>query len=699
MFLATQYYRPPFPTQQYWSDDFSRIRDAGLQGVQLWCIWSWVENRYGEYNWDDYDELISLAESKGLKVILSTIAEIHPFWIHRVVPNSELIDHLGRKVVSCCRRECNVGLTPGGCIDHPNVLELISRFLNEAGRRYSTVSNFIGWDCWNETRWCVQTDGYVCFCKYTLSKFRNWLKNKHGDLAGLNIAWNRRYESWDDVYPGKLPKEPYTASMEFGRFLVDRSTEHIELRYNAIRSGGAKQMISAHCGMPSIQSPGWDYEQTLCRGDDWDLAAKLDGFGCSHFPFWGKGFDDSEFAVRLESTRSANQNKIMWVSELQGGSSREGIIAHEPVSAMSQQKCVISSMSRGAKGIIFWSWRDEVFGVESSGFGLNGWDGMAGKRLSALKKTSAFIEHNQELITNYKPEPSRVGILFVPDNFLLNWSDRGVAREASDSIVGYAKSLEYLHLPYDIINAKHLESTTNYNIIIMPWCLVLPRNIKDLLLDFVSNGGRILMEAETDSFNEMGIYNYPDERYIWKALGINDLGRRPLEGFDTIKTLLDEDVVLELNNFVTPLEVNDKTETLARGPDNQPLLIRQKFGNGVAFIIGSFLVRKYMTGGNKGLERFVKFICNDAEVFGDFTIEGTSNIICRYGYSGESQLMWLINAGRGDTVSIYDISGRFGNSDHLKDLYNNKSFRISSSQDCRKCEMPIEENGFAVLKW
>ena len=67
MFLATQYYRPPFPPKRCWTDDLSAIRDAGLSTVQLWCIWGWIQSEPGVFNYDDYDELVTLADKRGLK--------------------------------------------------------------------------------------------------------------------------------------------------------------------------------------------------------------------------------------------------------------------------------------------------------------------------------------------------------------------------------------------------------------------------------------------------------------------------------------------------------------------------------------------------------------------------------------------------------------------------------------------------------
>ena len=47
MNLGVQYYRPPFPNQRYWREDMARIKDAGLNTVQLWVIWGLGRGKTG----------------------------------------------------------------------------------------------------------------------------------------------------------------------------------------------------------------------------------------------------------------------------------------------------------------------------------------------------------------------------------------------------------------------------------------------------------------------------------------------------------------------------------------------------------------------------------------------------------------------------------------------------------------------------
>ncbi|HHE71137.1 MAG TPA: hypothetical protein ENL34_02495, partial [Chloroflexi bacterium] len=269
--LGTQYYRPPFPNRRYWEEDIRRMADAGLNTIQLWVVWAWVEAKPGQFVFDDYDELVALADKHGLQVVLSTIAAIHPYWIHRIVPGSEMVDNFGHKVVSSNRGECHFGLTPGGCFDHPGVWERMRQFLETTARHYHTAPNLFGWDAWNELRWNVQADGLVCYCDYTLNRFRAWLDQKYGGLEGLNQAWERRYTSWEDVLPGKMPNRPYTEMMAFEEFISWRSVQHAYARYEVLRAVDEEHPITVHGAQPTVLhgSDSYPLATALHRGNDW----------------------------------------------------------------------------------------------------------------------------------------------------------------------------------------------------------------------------------------------------------------------------------------------------------------------------------------------------------------------------------------------------------------------------------------------
>ena len=664
MFIGVQYYRPPFPDKRYWDKDLSLIRDTGIDAIQLWACWGWIEPEPGKFRFDDYDELVNKARKRGLKVIISTIAEIHPFWIHRAVPDSYMIDHMGNKVISSLRSECNVGLTPGGCFDNPKVLDLMAQFLKNIAKRYAGGKNIIGWDCWNETRWNVQSDGYVCYCPYTIDRFRKWLKKKYGNLEKLNNVWRRRYCSWDDVSPGKLPDRPYTEMMEFLRFLTWRAGRHMQFRYEQIRQYDKKHIISAHCGQPSIMSLGGEYEQTLCRGNDWEHCDQLDGFGSSHFPSWGEGFDEVGYGIRVESIRSAARNKIVWVSELQGGSARDGITAHRSVLPASQQLWVWNGIARGAKGVIFWCWRDEVFGRESSGFGLAGNDGLAKERLKALKTTCRFLKKHESFLDNYRPFPPKVGVLFEPDNYYLNWAQDGNSNQAGLSILGYLSALERLQIPYEVVESNHPEIFSKLKLLILPWPLIINKKIAKSLIEFVSKGGTIFCEGELNAYDSLGFYHYSgNERQFATFLGIKDMGRRIISQESINFNIGKKIFKLKPTGWFAPLDIDNAT-VLAKSKEKYIIAAEKKIGKGFVYTLGTFLGITYQEKRYKKFEDFIHHIVLRADALPDIrmVLKGEfSSLQWKSGLSGSNKLLFVINSGKTRTITFKDKKKIFFN--------------------------------------
>jgi beta-galactosidase len=682
-----------------------RIRDAGLDAIQLWCIWGWIESQPGVYRYDDYDELMTLADKAGLRVVLSTIGAIHPFWIHRLVPDSAMVDERGHTVVSSLRGECNVGLSPGGCTDNPRVAELMSAWLTDLAGRYADATNLIGWDAWNETRWCVQADAHVCYCPHTLRAFRQWLDARHGGLEGLSDAWRRRYVDWQDVRPGKYSGRPYTDLMEFQRFLSDRATAHLAMRYQAIRQGDATHFISAHCGEPAIQHGGKPRgEQALCRGVDWDLASQVDGFGCSHFPAWW-AVGDEAFGVRVEQVRSANQGKEMWVSELQGGSSRGGFLANRSVQALPQQRWVHAAMGRGAKAVIFWCWRDEVFGCESSGFGLNGWDGLARERLAHMAKTSEIIDKHRDLIDAYRPDPARVGVFFARDNYYLDYAQHGRCIGSQEGVVGYAIALERLKVPYAVVDSEHLDALDDLDVLLMPFAWIVPDQARLAIEAFLRRGGTILCEAETDSFNPLGFYRYPDERPLMQTIGLHDLGRRAIHEGQTIGIDLPGGASADLpvSWLTTPLTEPDATEVFSRNASDQPLLARRSVGEGTAWVLGTFAGGGYSASTPGGaLETLIASVLDGAGISPDLSItagDGDEGLLWRIGLAEQRHLLWLINAGPARRVKVIDRARRLAGASQLTELVSESNPDIQDTQQGREVQLDLPAEGFAVLTW
>lgn len=552
--LGAQYYRPPFPGPDYWENDLKSMRDAGLNAVQLWLVWGWIEAVPGTFAWDDYDRLVELAGKHGLGVVLSTIAAVHPYWIHREVPDSEMITNMGQKVVSTNRREIHFGITPGGCIDHPGVRDRMARFLVAAAERYSDVDHLVGWDAWNELRWNVHADGLVCYCPHTITGFHTWLEERYGGLPELNAAWDRRYQAWDEVLPGKRPGRVYTEMMAFQEYISHRSVEHARWRYRLLKERNPGVPVTVHGGKPTVlygsdSYHGQEPSTALHRGNDWEFADVIDGVGTSSFPLW-EDIDLSDFICRIDFVQSAARGKRLWLSELQGGRSADGFNPQHAVPAADQQRWVWSGLAAGADTVLFWCWRDEVFGRESGGFGIIGQDGHATERVEALTHTGALLARYDELLSSYRPRPAEVGIWFSPRTYYHNWCEDGDARRPMRAIQGVARALLRNSIPYTLVEEQHLDELEGLKVLIMPRSLVIDDEQAEALHRYVERGGTIVVESEAGAFGSNGIYRHAGDRFLFQIAGIEEAGRRPLPA-DVLPVGLTLDG--ELQSYFLPL--------------------------------------------------------------------------------------------------------------------------------------------------
>jgi beta-galactosidase len=604
MNLGVQYYRAPFPEQKYWEDDFKRIKDSGLNTVQLWILWAWVESKPGQFVFDDYDRLMALADKNGLGVILSTIAEIQPYWILREVPGSEMIDHMGNKVISSNRGECHFGLTPGGCTDNPGVWKRMSQFLTRSVERYRTASFLRGWDAWNELRWNVQADGRVCYCPHTLAAFRRWLDNKYGGLEGLNRAWKRRYGQWDEVMPGKMPRRPYTEMMAWEHFTTWRANQHGRQRYQLMKELDPQRPVTVHGAGPCPEMAGWPDVTPLDRGNDWNYADDLDGVGCSSFPKW-QGLDDADFGMRVEFVKSAARDKLVWLSEVQGGRASLGFEVYQPVDALSQQRWIWNGLACGADTILFWCWRDEVFGCESAGFGLSGADGLADERLAAMKITGELLRTNLALFEAYRPDPATVGVFFSPQSYYLTWAEEGNGQRGMSALFGYCRALVKTSIPYVVIEEEHLAALPDLKILFLPRTLVMSEAVEQALSAFVQNGGTLVCESECGAFSPQGLYRYPTDRFIARLAGLAEIGRRSLPG-ETVTVHADQQTLnLGVKQWVTPWPRHDAQKIWAEHPDG-PLVSEIAVGRGKLILCGCYLGDAYRDKQTPDFEKFVR---------------------------------------------------------------------------------------------
>lgn len=708
MLLTAQYYRPPFPRPSRWQADLAAIAETGFDAIVVSLPWSWVEPEPGRFRYDDYDRLFEAAGARGLGVIINLWTEIQPVWIHREVPDAHMVDHTGRKVVSSTLAYMHFGVIPGGCTDHPVIRARAGEFMRETARRYAGLPNLLQWDCWNEMRWLSQTDGYVCYCPHTLARYQEWLRRKYGELDALNEAWLRRYCDWRDIVPPNLPTRTYTDSMAWQEFITQRTSEDLRWRYECVRSVDAKRPIVAHAAFPSTLATGkfFAYEMALTRGNDWELAKQVDGFGGSHFPAWLR-FPAPLVGAAMESARCAAADKPYAIAELQGGASSHGLQPQQPVSGPMQARWLWSGIARGAKTVNFWCWRDEVFGRESGGFGIVGNDGFRDSRLHHLRRAAAVLREHRQLLDDYRPEPAQVGVVFEPGTYRLDWAAR-MPNDPADqalppfpaghSLQAYLCALECLQIPYDVVETGQDVSLSRYRLLVLPWPLVVDERFAQAVLAWVHAGGTLLTEAGLGSFTATGLFNYPDERDFAARLGLIVAGRRPLD-VDRLAFRFDGcSGTLKLSRWLEPF-VGPDLEDLAAGSDSR-LLVRRRLGAGTVIGVGSFVAAGYWESRYTDFEVFLNKIAEQAGVQRSFQCSLGDGALLQWRFGSSHAPLLFVTSHAGNVPTRWEIrTGVLADATRATDLLDGRGVAIERRGGAASFMLEPNECGCHLLRF
>lgn len=522
------------------------------------------------------------------------------------------------------------------------------------------------------------------------------------DLDALNAAWHRRHVSWDDVQPGRYYlKEPYSHLNSYQHFLTWRAVQHASDRYLIVKELDNNHVATVHGASPCIFTTGNADDHALNRGNDWGFSDIVDGVGTSSFPVWGDQpyADNPGFQNRIEQVASARQDKLLWLSELQGGRASMAFDVYQPVRAESQQHWLWTGLSCGADTILFWCWRDEVFGRENSGFGLAGNDGLADDRIRAMQHTGKILTEHADLFDNYQPETPQVGIYFSPQTYYLCWSQEQYAARIRTAMDAYALALGRSGIPYCFIEEEHLDQLAHLKILFMPRTLVLDLPAEQLLEQWIRAGGTLVCESECGSFDCHGFYRYPEKRWLAKLTGAVELGRRTIHKPQWRVCVRDgEDILLDAHQWYTP---STPVGQIWCADDEGALLQLISVGQGRIIQIGTYLADESGRP-DPGLGALCNYLCLQAGVAPVATLidagnNDINNFATRGGHSSGVGILYAA-LPHGSTSGRLAVHRRILDCDRAVDLLTNTEVILRESDGkYRIADLQHLHLSFAVL--
>jgi len=630
MFLGTQYYRPPNPRREDWDRDLARIKEHGLELIRTWVYWSRVNPRRERWAWDEYDQLLGLAEKHGLEVFLQLMCDAPPYWLQDSYPEALYVDAEGRRVEFTAHGAQAVGGVPGPCFHRPEARRAAEEYMRRTAERYRAAPALYGYDVWNEV-WMRE-----CFCEHTTRLWQGWLKRKYDDVKGLNKVWQRSYGDFSEV---RLPKSGVYVEM-FDRYEFEQwsRAELMRWRAEAVRAvDRAHPVFSHYIGYVPLVTP---------EHDAWLLSEPLDK--------WGTSCYDADLAsahLTMNAAACSAKGKPWWLSEQTGGRVWSGLPESRRNDAFLRSLHLLA-MSLGAEASIIWQWRAEIFGQEAPNFGLTGLDGEPTTRSEDVKNLAEMLRSHKAVFDEMKLEEPKVGLLWEPRSIMHEQVTHGPRKPGLwlgwENLTGYYRALLDRGYVVEVLNAREVaegEVPKRLRLLIAPHSFIDRRGLCARLEAWVSAGGTLLAgpffgvyDAKTYANKQcppaeaMGLFAatqrdvyFPESLSVDLVQGeLNAVGALP--GFKLVEDL-------------------EPREAGAVGVYGEKVAITEnQFGKGYALLMGSFFGAAYNRGSTPQLSSFLDQLGQRAQAAP--RVRATQGCCTRTATADGGLVVFLTNPGK-----------------------------------------------------
>ncbi len=657
--------------KEVWRKDIRQIKALGFNTVRTWIDWASGEPREHQYDFENLDVILELANEEGLKVFLQVYMDSAPQWVGAKYPDSYFVSSNGAVV--------KPETSPGYCMDHPGVRAADLRFYSALAERVRANPAFAGWDLWSEPHvinWANPTyisNPEFCFCKNTVAKFRSWLRAKYGALDKLNEAWYRRFGSWDEVEPSRLSTIlSYTDYIDWKTFIAAKLGGDLHDRYSAVKSVAPSTIITSHAaGVGLFASPHhWEGQS-----DDWTMAEQVDYYGTSFYPKHSAFVDRDPVwrAALFDFTRSfgfAGNRGGFYVGELQGGFGTIALNVSPTVTPEDIRIWTWTALSRGAKGIHYYAWYPMSSGYESGGFGLIQLDGTITERSRVAGSIARLVDQNQQLFLDARPPKAQVAVVYNPLAHFVGGRQRAtayagpqgeVAGIERDSLLGVYGALFSRNVPLDYIHIDRLtpENMRQYRIVFLPYPVMLPEKSAAAFRQYVNDGGTLVAEARLGWNNERGLAaDRIPGMGLWEVMGCRETDVQTGEkGRTTLRWLATGDQ-LPARWYEETLEpLSPSAKVTAQFADGRPAAISSSYGKGKTLMLGSFISAAYQTTPTAEVERFYKSLLDWAGVELPVTVE-SGGVEVRYLESGPATLVFAFNHGKRPVDAAFRLKNR-----------------------------------------
>lgn len=467
-------YNPEQWPRNVWHEDVELMQRAGVNMVSV-GIWSWakLEPREGEYDFEWLDYLLDLLHAGGIRVDLATPTAAPPAWFYKKYPQARVVTRNGVVLTNASR-----GMAAPSSPDYLRACANITRALAE---RYAQHPAVALWHVHNEYGAPV-SDSYD---NASRDAWRVWLRNRYTDLDGVNNAWGtsfwgQTYYEWDEIPTPAVSATVTNPAMrlDYQRFTSDAVLNCFIQERDIIKEYSqvpvTTNFMALNC--PSMDLWAWSQEVDIVSNDYYLEAADPQ--------------NQIKLALDSDLTRSIARGKpwILLEHSTSGVNWQERNVAKKP-GEMARNS--LSTLARGADGIMFFQWRAARFGAEKFHSAMLPHAGTTSRVFTEVCELGEQLKKLSQQGLPGTGVQAEVAILWDWESFWaqdLEWRP-SVDAQHRERIIAFYTQLWKDKVTVDFAHPE--QDLSRYKLVLAPASYLLTDESSLNLKEYVANGGKL----------------------------------------------------------------------------------------------------------------------------------------------------------------------------------------------------------------
>jgi beta-galactosidase len=566
-------YNPEQWPEATWLEDVTLMQEAGVNLVSVAVFaWSKLEPEPGRFEFGWLDRLLDLLHQHGIGVCLATATAAPPPWLAHRHPESLPVTATGVRL--------GVGSRQHYSPSSPAYKAAAARLVRKMAERYKGHPALKLWHVNNEYGCHV----YESFDEDSAAAFRAWLKARYGSLEALNAAWgtafwSQLYGAWEEVTPPRAAPtflNP-TQQLDWRRFCSDALLALYTMERDILREVTPEVPITTN--FIGVHKPI----------DAWRWAEALDLVANDAYP------DPSDPEAPIHAAFASDVMR-----SLKGGApwllmeQAPNQVQWRPRNALKAPGVMrlwsLQALARGARGVMFFQWRQSKAGAEKFHSGMVPHGGTETRTWREVKALGQELKRLSELLDS--TVHSEVAMVLDWDT----WWALELDAKPSDGV----RYLETLYTPYAELWRRNIGVTfvrpdadlSPYKLVVAPNLYLVTDEAAANLTGYVREGGVLVMgffSGIVDDNDQVRLGGYPAPFRQLLGLRVEEFDALPAGARLSVR-LPSGDVTADTWADVIHLEGAEALGTFREGfYKGGPAVTRHRFGRGASFYFGTRL--------------------------------------------------------------------------------------------------------------